>query len=72
MDVYEAIEKRRTLRLFKQGVSEEQLRKIILAGIKAPSRSNVQPWEFIVIDDSSIIEQIYQQTLKKPLSLRGL
>jgi nitroreductase len=68
MDVYEAIEQRRSVRVFKQGVSEEQLRKIILAGTKAPSGSNVQPWEFIVIDDSRIIEQIaehkYQQTLK--------
>ncbi len=68
MDVYEAIEKRRTVRSFKQGVSEEQLRKIILAGVKAPSGSNVQPWEFIIIDDPKIIEQIaehkYQQSLK--------
>lgn len=36
MDVYEAIEKRRTIRIFESGVSEEQLRKIILAGTKAP------------------------------------
>jgi nitroreductase len=68
MDVYEAIEKRGSVRVFKQGVSEEQLRKIILAGTKAPSGSNVQPWEFIIIDDPKIIEQIaehkYQQTLK--------
>jgi nitroreductase len=75
MDVYEAIEKRRSVRVFEQGVSEEQLRKIILAGTKAPSGSNVQPWEFIVLDDPRLIKQIaehkYQQTLKKPLSLRG-
>ena len=68
MDVYKAIEKRRAVRVFKQGVSEEQLRRIILAGTKAPSGSNVQPWEFIIIDDHSIIEQIaeckYQQSLK--------
>jgi len=68
MDVYEAIEKRRSVRVFKQGVSEEQLRKITLAGTKAPSGSNVQPWEFIIIDDSTIIDQIaehkYHQTLK--------
>jgi nitroreductase len=43
MDVYEAIEKRRTIRTFKQGVSEEQLRKLLLAGVNAPSGSNVQP-----------------------------
>ena len=69
MDVYEAIEKRRTVRGFSGGVSEAQLRKIILAGTKAPSGSNVQPWEFIVIEDPKVIEQLaeykYQQTLKK-------
>jgi nitroreductase len=68
MDVYEAIERRRTIRTFKQGVSKEQLRKLLLAGVEAPSGSNVQPWEFIIIDDPGIIEQIaehkYQQTLK--------
>ena len=58
MDVYEAIEKRRTIRNFKQGISEDQLRKLLLAGVKAPSGSNVQPWEFIIIDDSKIIEQL--------------
>jgi nitroreductase len=71
MDVYEAIEKRRTIRSFKQGVSEEQLRKLLLAGVKAPSGSNIQPWEFIIIDDPEIIENIaeykYQQTLKMTL-----
>ncbi|MBA7551614.1 hypothetical protein ES705_44162 [subsurface metagenome] len=68
MDVYEAIEKRRTTRAFKQGASEEQLKKLLLAGVNAPSGSNVQPWEFIIIEDSKIIQQIaehkYQQTLK--------
>ena len=68
MDVYEAIDKRRSVRVFKQGVSEEQLRRIVLAGTKAPSGSNVQPWEFIIIDDARIIDQIaehkYHQTLK--------
>ena len=58
MDVYEAIEKRRTIRIFKKGATEEQLRKIILAGSKAPSGGGRQPWEFIVIDDPKIIDQI--------------
>ena len=58
MDVYEAIEKRRTIRIFKNGASEEQLRKIILAGTKAPSGRNCQPWEFIVVDDQKIIDQM--------------
>jgi nitroreductase len=68
MDVSEAIETRRSVRVFEQDISEEQLRTLILAGTKAPSGSNVQPWEFIIIDDPKIIKQIaehkYQQTLK--------
>jgi|GEM_PF-842536 len=68
MDTYEAIEKRRTVRTFRQGVSEDQLRKLLLAGANAPSGSNVQPWEFIIIDDPKTIDQIaehkYQQSLK--------
>jgi 5,6-dimethylbenzimidazole synthase len=58
MDVYEAIEKRRTIRIFKKGATEEQLRKIILAGSKAPSGGGSQPWEFIIIDDRKIIDQL--------------
>jgi nitroreductase len=65
MDVYEAIEKRRSVRIYKQGASEEQLRKIILAGTKAPSAANRQPWEFIIVDDQEIVDQLaelkYQQ-----------
>ncbi|MFC2005893.1 nitroreductase family protein [Chloroflexota bacterium] len=68
MDVWEAIEKRRTVRVFKGGVSEELLRRIILAGSRAPSGSNRQPWEFIIVNDPKIIDQIaahkYQFNLK--------
>lgn len=70
MDLYEAIERRRTIRIYKKGASEEQLRKIILAGTKAPSAVNSQPWEFIIIKDQKIIDQLsgikYQQTRKDP------
>ena len=58
MDIHEAIEKRRTVRVFKKGATEEQLRKIILAGSKAPSAGNRQSWEFIVIDDPKTIDQL--------------
>ena len=58
MDVYEAIDKRRTVRFFKKTATEEQLRRIILAGSKAPSGGNRQPWEFILIDDPKIIDQL--------------
>lgn len=68
MDVWEAIEKRRSVRVFKREVPEELLRKIILAGTKAPSAGNSQPWEFIIVNDPQIIGQIaeqkYQMNLK--------
>ncbi|MBW1863338.1 MAG: nitroreductase family protein [Deltaproteobacteria bacterium] len=70
MELYEAIEKRRTIRIYKNGASEEQLRKILLAGTKAPSAVNRQPWEFIHIQDRKTIDQLadlkYQQTLGDP------
>ncbi len=68
MNVHEAIKQRRTVRSFKQPVSEEQLRKLLHAGVLAPSGSNVQPWEFIIIENKEIIAQIaemkYLQSLK--------
>lgn len=69
MDLYEAIEKRRSIRVYKKGASEEQLRKIILAGTKAPSAVNRQPWEFVIVEDHKIIDQLaelkYQLNRKK-------
>lgn len=60
MDVYEAIEKRRSIRSFKQPATEEQLKRIMVAGTKAPSGINLQNWEFIVVDDPKIIDKIVE------------
>jgi len=68
MDLYETIEKRRTIRVFKSQATEDQLKRIILAGTKAPSAMNSQPWEFVIVDESSLIDKIadlkYQLTLR--------
>lgn len=70
MDLYEAIEKRRTIRIFKEGASEDQLKKVILAGTKAPSAVNSQPWEFIIVENEKIMNQLseikYRQTGGNP------
>jgi nitroreductase len=58
MDLYEAIEKRRTVRIFKKEATEEQLRRVLLAGSKAPSAGNRQSWEFIMMDDKKIVDQL--------------
>jgi nitroreductase len=70
MELYEAIEKRRTIRIFRKGATEDQLKKIILAGTKAPSAVNSQPWEFILVTDPETVEKLsqvkYEQTLAHP------
>ena len=70
MDLYEAMKKRRTTRIYKEGASEEQLKKIILAGTESPSAVNRQPWEFIIVEDEKIIDQLseikYRQTKGNP------
>lgn len=68
MDLYEAIEKRRTIRVFKSPATDGQLKRITLAGAKAPSVMYSQPWEFVIVEDQSLIDKIadlkYKLTLK--------
>ena len=70
MDVWEAIEKRRTIRQFTGKVPEPMLRRLIWAGSRAPSASNTQPWEFIIVEDQKIIDGIAEQKGKQE-GLRG-
>jgi nitroreductase len=60
MELYQAIEKRRTIRKFKGAATEEQLKRILAAGTKAPSSMNKQNWEFVLVEDPGVIEQISQ------------
>jgi nitroreductase len=61
MDLFEAIEKRASVRAFKSGqVSEEDLLKIVDAGRRAPSGYNHQPWEFIVVTDPDVLGRLGQ------------
>jgi nitroreductase len=70
MELHEAIEKRRTIRIFKQGATEAQLRKLLAVGAKAPSTRNKQSWEFILVEDRKRVDQIaelkYQYNRKFP------
>ena len=58
MKLNEAIDKRRTIRAYKTKATEEQLRKLLLAGSKAPTGLNRQTWEFIIIDDQKIADRL--------------
>ena len=53
MDVFEAIQKRRSVRSYEsKPVPVEKLRKVLEAARLAPSAGNIQPWHFIVVMDS--------------------
>ena len=59
MDVFKAIQWRRSVRRFsKQKIEREKVRQILEAARLAPSSSNRQAWHFVVVDEPSIIEQI--------------
>jgi nitroreductase len=52
LDLYEAVEKRRTVREFQQkSVEEEKLLRVLSAGLRAPSHNHLREWEFILIKD---------------------
>lgn len=64
MNVYEATTNRRTIRRFKQKpIPFETLKKIVNAGRLAPSSANLQPIEYIVIDEANLVENVFE-TLK--------
>ena len=61
MNVYEAVIKRRTIRRFKQQpVSFRILEKIVNSGRLAPSGSNLQPVEFMVVDIPELVVKVFE------------
>ena len=59
MELFEAIKDRRSVRRFKPDhVSDEDLNKILRAGISAPSAGNRQSWEFVIVRDPKIRENL--------------
>jgi len=59
MELMTAIKGRRAVRRFREEpIPLEYLKKILEAGVWAPSGSNIQPWEFILVTDKENIEKI--------------
>ncbi len=55
----EAIFKRRSVRKFtSQMVDGELIRKILSAGMAAPSAGNEQPWQFIVVKNKETLKKV--------------
>jgi nitroreductase len=56
MEAYEAILTRRSIRAYTdQPVSEELIRKLLVAAMSAPSAGNGQPWQFVVITERRVL-----------------
>lgn len=59
MDVFEAIKGRRSVRKYKpELVPEDLVKKILEAAVWAPSGSNIQTWNFIVIKDKKVLDMV--------------
>lgn len=66
MDVFDCIKGRRSVRKFiKKDIKDEDLIKILEAGIHAPSSGNLQNWEFIIIRDEEMKEKIAKAALNQ-------
>ena len=57
MNTLEAIYKRRSCRDFTdEPVTGDQIDTILKAAFSAPTAVNTQPWEYIVINDESVLD----------------
>ncbi len=71
MDTIDAILTRRSVRDYTdEQVSETAIKTLLEAAMSAPSAGNQQPWQFIVINDRKLLDQIpnihpYAKMLKK-------
>jgi nitroreductase len=71
MDAMEAIFSRRSIRKYtSQKVTDEKVQELLKAAMAAPSAGNQQSWQFVVIDDRKILDEIpkvhpYSQMIKE-------
>ena len=59
MDLFDSIQGRTSIRRFKQmPVPDEDIKKILDEGRRAPSANNTQPWSFIVVKNRAVLKQM--------------
>lgn len=59
----DVIRKRRSVRRFlNKGIEEEKLREILKAAMFAPTAWNLRPWEFIIVRDNRLKEELSKAT----------
>ena len=61
MSVYEIIQKRRTIRKFKQKkIERPMLERLVDAARIAPSAANLQPLKYIIVDSDDKLEEVFE------------
>ena len=64
MEVYEAIKKRRSIRSFtREPIPVKILEKCVDAARLAPSSANLQPLEYVVVNEKNLLKEVFS-TLK--------
>ena len=52
MELYEAIDNRRTVRDFEDKIIDMNIiKRILSAGLKAPTNDHLRSWEFVIVND---------------------
>ena len=60
-ELFEMMRHRRSVRQYtEEAIPEEKLQKILQAGLLAPSSRSIRPWEYYVIEDKKILQQLSQ------------
>jgi nitroreductase len=60
MNIYEMILKRRTIRRFqRKKVPYEVLEKCVNAARLAPSAANLQPCEYLIVDEEDLLDEVF-------------
>ena len=66
MDFYETINSRHIVREFESTpVDDGTIKRIISAGMKAPTNDHMRDWNFIVIRDKNIILELIEKIPEK-------
>ena len=71
MDVYEAISRRQTIRDFEdKEIPLDIIRKLLDAGLKAPTNDHLRRWEFIIVQDQAKREALVR-SIHAPKTTKG-
>jgi nitroreductase len=71
MDIYKVISTRQTIRDFSsKEIPDEIIIKILEAGLKAPTNDHLRRWEFILVQDAEIRQEVVRH-IRAPETTKG-